>query len=127
MFFLLFQRCEFSPALLVRFSVTAPRSRCSVLKMGESCGIAFSALRITMAAVANQFRCQPCPRVQGGGPSFGNLDDSPPSSLGEGVDVLKLQVAINCRDRSSNSILGKRPNAPPLLRWFDWGTGIYQS
>ncbi|CAN0395106.1 unnamed protein product [Ascophyllum nodosum] len=44
--------------------------------------------------------------VKGGGSSFGNLDDSPPSSLGEGVDVLKLQVAINCRDRSRNSILG---------------------
>ncbi|CAN0174201.1 unnamed protein product [Ectocarpus sp. 12 AP-2014] len=44
--------------------------------------------------------------VKGGGTSFGNLDDSPPSSLGEGVDVLKLQVAINCRDRGSNSILG---------------------
>ncbi|CAM9404155.1 unnamed protein product, partial [Ectocarpus sp. 13 AM-2016] len=40
--------------------------------------------------------------VKGGGTSFGNLDDSPPSSLGEGVDVLKLQVAINCRDRGSN-------------------------
>lgn len=46
---------------------------------------------------------------QGGGPSFGNLDDSPPSSLGEGVDVLKLQVALNCRDRSRNSILGEYP------------------
>lgn len=44
--------------------------------------------------------------IQGGGPSFGNLDESPPSSLGEGVDVLKLQVAVNCRDRSRNSILG---------------------
>lgn len=47
------------------------------------------------------------PVKQGGGPSFGNLDDSPPSSLGEGVDVLKLQVAINCGDRSRNSILGE--------------------
>lgn len=47
------------------------------------------------------------PVKQGGGPNFGGLDDSPPSSLGEGVDVLKLQVAINCRDRSRNSILGE--------------------
>ncbi|CAN0232423.1 unnamed protein product [Ectocarpus sp. 12 AP-2014] len=36
----------------------------------------------------------------------GNLDDCPPSSRGKGVDVIKLQFAINCCDRGSNSILG---------------------
>lgn len=43
---------------------------------------------------------------QGSAPSFGNMDNAPSSSLGEGVDVLKLQVALNSRDRSRNSILG---------------------
>ncbi|CAM9720452.1 unnamed protein product [Chrysoparadoxa australica] len=40
--------------------------------------------------------------------SFDSIDDElAPSSLGSGVSVLKLQVALNCPDRSRNSILGQ--------------------
>ncbi|CAN0179989.1 unnamed protein product [Ectocarpus sp. 13 AM-2016] len=47
-----------------------------------------------------------CDRNQRVRTRFGNLDDCPPSSRGKGVDVIKLQFAINCCDRGSNSILG---------------------
>lgn len=46
--------------------------------------------------------------TKGGSTNFGDLDATV-SSLGEGVDVVKLQVALNCRDRSRSSILGGCP------------------
>lgn len=41
------------------------------------------------------------------GSSWGAVDDESRSALGQGVSVLKLQVALDCRDRSRSSILGQ--------------------